>query len=61
MTTDGEPITRERYQKVREEELAKLGGPETDRYRDAAAILDGLVLADEFAPFLTIPAYAYLD
>jgi malate synthase len=59
-TADGEPITRERYKKVREEELAKLGGPETDRYRDAAAILDGLVLADEFAPFLTIPAYAYL-
>ena len=41
--------------------LAKLGGPETDRYRDAAEILDNLVLADDFAPFLTIPAYAYLD
>jgi malate synthase len=60
-TDDGEPITRERYIRVREEELARLGGPETDRYRDAAQILDGLVLADDFAPFLTIPAYAYLD
>ncbi len=35
-TEDGEPITRERYTRVRDEELAKLGGPEADRYRDAA-------------------------
>ncbi len=60
-TEDGEPITRERYTRVRDEEIAKLGGPETDRYREAAEILDGLVLSDTFAPFLTIPAYAYLD
>jgi malate synthase len=59
-TEDGEPITRERYQRIRDEELTKLGGPAAERYGDAAAILDGLVLADDFAPFLTIPAYAYL-
>jgi hypothetical protein len=41
--------------------LSNLGGAETGRYRDAAEILDGLVLAGEFAPFLTVPAYAYLD
>jgi malate synthase len=58
---DGEPITRERYQRIRDEELAKLGGPTNERYADAAAILDSLVLADDFAPFLTIPAYAYLE
>jgi malate synthase len=61
VTEDGEPITRERYRRVRDEELAKLGGPETDRYCEAAEILDELVLADEFAPFLTILAYGYLD
>ena len=60
-TSDGTPITRERYASVRDEELAELGGPGAGRYSDATAILDGLVLADEFAPFLTIPAYAYLD
>ena len=43
------------------EELAKLGGADSGRYGDAAEILDRLVLDDEFAPFLTIPAYAYLD
>jgi malate synthase len=60
-TEDGEAITRERYARIRDEELAKLGGASADRYGDAASILDGLVLSDEFIPFLTIPAYAYLD
>jgi malate synthase len=60
-TEDGEAITRERYARIRDEELAKLGGASAGRYGDAAAILDGLVLSDEFIPFLTIPAYAYLD
>jgi malate synthase len=60
-TDDGAPISDERYRRVREEELAKLGGPAADRYRDAAEILDRLVLAADFAPFLTIPAYEYLD
>jgi malate synthase len=60
-TEDGEPITRERYSRVREEELEKLGGPTAGRYGAAAKILDGLVLSDEFVPFLTIPAYEYLD
>jgi malate synthase len=60
-TEDGEPITRQRYARIRAEELAKLGGANKERYGDAAEILDSLVLDNEFAPFLTIPAYAYLD
>jgi malate synthase len=60
-TEDGEAITRERYARIRDEELSKLGGASAGRYGDAAEILDGLVLSDEFIPFLTIPAYAYLD
>jgi hypothetical protein len=31
------------------------------RLRDAAEILDGTVLSPELVPFLTIPAYQYLD
>ena len=60
-TDDGEPITSERYTQIRDEELTKLGGAGSGRYREAVEILDGLVLAEDFAPFLTIPAYAYLD
>jgi malate synthase len=60
-TEDDQPITSERYAQIREEELAKLGGAASGRYMDAAEILDGLVFAENFTPFLTIPAYAYLD
>ncbi len=58
---DGRPATRALYQTIRAEELAKLGGPEAARYRDAAALLDKMVLSEEFPDFLTLPAYALLD
>ena len=60
-TDDGQPVTRERYATIRDEELARLGGREAGRYGDAAEVLDTLVLTDDFIPFLTIPAYGYLD
>jgi malate synthase len=60
-TDDGAAITRERYSRVLTEELDKLGGAEVGRYRDAAEILNGLILSDTFEPFLTLPAYGYLD
>jgi malate synthase len=61
LTEEGEPLTGQRYERIRAEELAKLGGAGNERYGDAAEILDSLVLDNEFAPFLTIPAYSYLD
>lgn len=57
----GETITREMYQQMRDDELAKLGGPTHERYGDAVALLDKLVLADTFTNFLTLEAYNYLD
>jgi malate synthase len=60
-TEDGHAVTRERYRALRDEELAKLSGGEQDRFANAAEILDGLILTDDFPPFLTIPAYAYID
>ena len=60
-TSDGEPITIERYRTIRAEEVAKLGGPGASRIGDAAGILDQLVEDDAFIPFLTLPAYALLD
>jgi len=59
-TDDGAPITRDRYTAVRDDELAKLGGPGEGRYREAAEILDSLVLDAGFVPFLTLPAYERL-
>ena len=58
---DGRPATRALYETIRTEELAKLGGPETARFRDAATLLDKMVLSEEFPDFLTLPAYALLD
>jgi malate synthase len=51
----------ERYAAIRDEELARLGGPETGRLRDATELLDHLVLDDTFADFLTLRAYAVLE
>ena len=58
---DGRPATRELYQTTRNEQLKRLTSDEPARYKDAAAILDSMVLTDTFPEFLTLPAYAYLD
>ncbi|HET7028796.1 MAG TPA: malate synthase A [Candidatus Limnocylindrales bacterium] len=58
---DGRPMTADVYRAIRDEELARLGGPDTGRLADAAAILDAVVLAPEFEPFLTLVAGDRLD
>jgi malate synthase len=60
-TSDGQAIDAAFYERVRDEELGKLGGRAEGRLGTAADLLDGLVLGDQFEPFLTLPAYAYLD
>ena len=47
--------------RLQAEELAALGGTSTGRLGDAAELLYGLVMADEFADFLTLEAYQRLD
>jgi malate synthase len=59
-TSDGAPVTIERYRTMRDEELAKLGSPPKNRYKDAVRILDQLTESEHFVPFLTIPAYELL-
>jgi malate synthase len=60
---DGREASADLYRAVREQELARLGGPTggAGRLGDAAELLDRLVLDDEFAEFLTLRAYALLD
>jgi malate synthase len=58
---DGRQVTQDLYRQVRDQELAGLGGPDRGRLRDAAEILDRTVLSPELVPFLTIPAYQFLD
>jgi malate synthase len=58
---DGRPVTRDLYSRIRQEELDKLGGSSSQRYEEAAELLDKLVLNDEFVEFLTFLAYELLD
>jgi len=58
---DGRQVTSDLYREIRDQELAALGGPNQGRLREAVAILDELILSEELEPFLTIPAYRYLD
>lgn len=57
--SSGDSMTRALYEKVRSEEVAKLG--DTSGIKKAAEILDDLVLSDEFADFLTLKAYEVLE
>ncbi len=59
--SDGRVAEPALYEQVRSEELAKLGGPGAGHFREAAEILDGLVVAEEFVEFLTLPAYRQLE
>jgi malate synthase len=56
---DGAPLTAERYRDIRAAELAALEGDAApdSRLHEAARLLDGLVLDDDFVEFLTLPAY----
>jgi malate synthase len=58
---DGEPMSAERYIAIRDAELGQhqTAMPEF-RWTDAAALLDELVLADQFPEFLTLEAYSKL-
>jgi malate synthase len=60
--SDGTHMTTELYRSVRNAELASLtSAPDADnRYDEAVQLLDGLVEAEEFTEFLTLPGYEYL-
>jgi malate synthase len=57
---DGRAMSRELYEAVRDEELTRLGGRASGRLADAAEVIDRVVLADRFEPFLTTVAYERL-
>jgi malate synthase len=58
---DAGPLTPDRYAAIRDEELVTLRSASPDGpWTDAAAVLDDLVLSDDFADFLTLGAYRLL-
>ena len=58
---DGRTVTVELYKELRDKELARLKESGAGRLDDATAILDKLVLTEQFLEFLTLPSYSYLD
>jgi malate synthase len=52
----GKHVTRELVESIADEEIAKLPG-EPDDYADARATFMEVAVADDFAEFLTLPAY----
>ena len=58
---DGRVVDDALYRRIRDEELARLGGAGEGRLADAAEVLDSLVLTDNPPDFLTLPAYSRLD
>ncbi len=58
---DGRTVDGSLYRAIRDEELDRLGGAGTGRLAEAASLLDRLVLDDDFAEFLTLGAYPFLD
>ena len=58
---NGRPMSAELYRAIRDEEIGRLQSFAAGfRWTDAAALLDDLVLADQFAEFLTLAAYPLL-
>ena len=57
---DGSTFDGARYGSIRDEEVAKLGAGAYGHLAEAVSLLDGLVLDDEFAEFLTLRAYPLL-
>jgi malate synthase len=58
---DGQPLTADRYERIRDEELLTLRTQSPDApWADATALLDELVLSESFAEFLTLDAYRRL-
>ena len=58
---DGTVASRELYQRIRDEELEKIGGRKQGRMPEAVELLDSLVLNREFSEFLTLPAYRLFE
>jgi malate synthase len=63
LAADGEKrkVDADLYRAIRADELGKLGGETAGRLADATALLDRLVLAPDFVPFLTTEAYGLLE
>jgi malate synthase len=57
---DGRPVTADLYKTIRDEELASIDAAAHPHVARAARIFDELILSEQLADFLTLPAYQEL-
>jgi malate synthase len=58
---DGRRFDAALYEQIRDEEIERLGGRGQRRLGEAAEVMDSVVLAEEFVPWLTVEAYPRLN
>ena len=59
--SDGRKVTKELFRSVLEEELAKVKAPANNKFNTARELFARITTDDQFAEFLTLPAYDALD
>jgi len=57
---DGRKITSEMFRRILDEEIAKVKHSSTNKFAAARQLFDRITTEDDFAEFLTLPAYDYL-
>ena len=57
---DGRKITGEMFRRILDEEIAKVKHSSTNKFAAARQLFDRITTEDDFAEFLTLPAYDYL-
>jgi malate synthase len=59
---DGRKVTRELFQELLAEELAKVKANESEgKYDEAAKLFEKITTDDKYVEFLTLPAYQLID
>ena len=58
---DGRKVTKEMFRSILDEEIAKVPQSSRNKFADARNLFDRITTDDEFADFLTLPAYDYLE
>ena len=58
---DGRKVTSEMFRRILDEEIAKVKHSSTNKFAAARQLFDRITTDDNFAEFLTLPAYDYLE
>jgi malate synthase len=58
---DGRKITSEMFRRILDDEIAKVKHSSTNKFAAARQLFDRITTEDDFAEFLTLPAYEHLD